>query len=112
MLVIDWLTLINAIGNLMQLLFSSITKSKQRQFCRVSVCLVVILEEASALHHVKDAHNTVNKYIELIAMNMMFPYYLPGNNRPGLLNLLWYVLISKVVSRTVLCRMFDCFIEH
>lgn len=49
-MLVDWLSLINAIGNLMQLLFSSITKSKQRQFWKISVCLAVILEEAPAFH--------------------------------------------------------------
>lgn len=88
MLVIDWLSLINAIGNLMQLLFSSITKRKQRQFWKISVCLAVILEEASALHYLKDADKKVNKYIELAAMKAMFPYYPSGNGRLGLLNLL------------------------
>lgn len=80
-LVIEWLSLINAIGNLMQRLFSSVTKSKQRQFWKILVCLAVILKEASILHYLKDADKKVNKYVEMIAVNAMFPYYLSGNDR-------------------------------
>lgn len=108
-LVIDCLSLRAARGNLMQLLFSSITKSKQRLFGKISVCFRVILEEASAHRCLKDADKKVNKYIELIAVRAMFPCSLPGDGTLGLVNLWWDVLISKLVRRTLLCRKFDCF---
>lgn len=87
MLVMDWLSLINAIGNFMQLLFSSVTKSKQRQFWKISVCLPVILEDTSVLRYLKDADKKV-RYLELMAMNTVFRYYLSGEDRLGPLNLL------------------------
>lgn len=54
--VIDCLSFINAIGNLMQLLFSSVSRSKQTQFGKIPVCFTVTLEEACALHYLKDAN--------------------------------------------------------
>lgn len=60
----------------MQLLFSSVSRSKQRQFGNISVCVSLTLEEASALP--LPLTKKTNKCIVLIALNAVFPYYLSG----------------------------------
>lgn len=62
----------------MQLLFSSVRRSKQRQSGKISVCFAVTLEEACALHYLKDANKKANKCIVLTALNAVFPYSLSG----------------------------------